>query len=101
MATTHLHPAKSHADGGRRALLTLADLVGLLLLRRVVAVLPGSHLQIQHARHGVAPRQVLEEDEFFKEEVKDHSKDREKDKDWYEDVCKHSAWWLSSGRILY
>lgn len=49
-------------------------------------MLPGSHLQIQHARHGVAPRQVLEEDEFFKGEVKDHSKDKEKDKDWYEDI---------------
>lgn len=60
----HLHPAEPHADGGRRALLTLADLVGLLLLGGVVAVLPGPHLQVQHAGRGIAPRQVLQQDEL-------------------------------------
>lgn len=74
-STPHLHSAEPHPDGGRRALLTLADLIGLLLLGRVVTVLPGPHLQVQDAGHGVAPRQVLQEDEFCGGEVKDHSRD--------------------------
>lgn len=61
----HLHATQSDPHGGGGALLALADVHGLLFLRGVVPVLARAHLQVQHARHRVSPRQVLQQDEFW------------------------------------
>ena len=43
-APSYLHPTDANAQRRRGALFTLLDVPGFLLLRGVVAVLPGSHL---------------------------------------------------------
>lgn len=48
-SATHLHAADAHTQAGRGALGTLHHVTSLLLLRRIVPVLPGPHLQVQDA----------------------------------------------------
>lgn len=67
----YLHAGEADPQRGRRAMLTLADLHGLLLLGGIVPVLLRAHLQVQHAGHPVPPRQVLQQDEFWWSRVKE------------------------------
>ena len=62
---THLHAGEANSYNGCCALLALSHLGGLLLLRDVVSVLLSAHLQVQHARQRVPPRQVLQQDKFW------------------------------------
>lgn len=43
---TYLHATEVHAQTGRGALRALPHVAGLLLLRGIVPVLPGPHLQV-------------------------------------------------------
>lgn len=43
-APSYLHPTDANAQRRRGALFTLLDVPGFLLLRGIIAVLPGSHL---------------------------------------------------------
>lgn len=45
-SSLYLHATKTHSDRRRGALLTLANLIGFLLLRRVVSMLASSHFQV-------------------------------------------------------
>lgn len=62
---THLHAAHSDAQRGRSALFTFLHLPGGLLLRGVVAVLPGAHLQVQDAGVGEVVDHVLQQQELW------------------------------------
>lgn len=61
---SHLHATDPDAQCGRRALLALAHLPGSLLGGRVVAMLPGAHLQVQHARALEVVHHVLQQEEL-------------------------------------
>lgn len=63
----YLHAAQSHSQRGRRALFALLHLPGGLLLRGVVSVLPGAHLQVQDAGVGEVVDDVLQQQELWLE----------------------------------
>lgn len=71
---SHLHATDPDAQRGRRALLALAHLPGSLLGGRVVAVLPGAHLQVQHARALEVVHHVLQQQELCARSREPHSR---------------------------
>lgn len=46
-SAAYLHPTDAHTQAGRGALRALVHVTSLLLLRCVIPVLPGPHLQVQ------------------------------------------------------
>lgn len=63
VAGTHLHPAHPHSERPRSRRIALLPLTPFLQRRRVKAVLPSAHLEIQHTGVFQSPRQIFHEDE--------------------------------------
>lgn len=65
LGDSYLHATHSHAQGGRSALLTLLHLPSSLLLRGIVSVLSGPHLQIKHTGKLEVMHHVLQQEELW------------------------------------
>lgn len=61
----YLHPTHTHTQGGGSALLTLLHLPSSLLLRGVVSVLSGPHLQIKHTGKLEVMHHILQQQELW------------------------------------
>lgn len=61
----YLHPTHAHAQGGRSALFTLLHLPSSLLLRRIISVLSGPHLQIKYTGKLEVMHHVLQQKELW------------------------------------
>ena len=61
----YLHPTHAHAQGGGSALFTLLHLPSSLLLRRIISMLPGPHLQIKYAGKPEVMHHVLQQKELW------------------------------------
>lgn len=61
----YLHATQSDSQRRRRALFAFLHLPGRLLLRGVVSVLPGAHLQVQDAGVGEVVNNVLQQQELW------------------------------------
>lgn len=65
LGDSYLHATHSHTQGGRSALLTLLHLPSSLLLRGIISVLSGPHLQIKHTGKLEVMHHVLQQEELW------------------------------------